>query len=106
MGFVLAAPRRLPAAPRLAPAAWLAALRMWVRRWMPAARCLAPHCALAGGALVLMLPAVAKGSVQWQEDTKFFYYPILATLATALKQGALPLWEPGVFGGYRLFADG
>ena len=28
------------------------------------------------------------------------------SVALALKEGRLPLWEPGLFGGYPLFADG
>src|SRR5687767_110748 len=106
MGSVLAAPLRLPAQPSLDAASWLAPVRVAARRCWPAARSVAPHLTLACAALVLIAPALTSGSVHWQEDTKFFYYPILATLANALKQGTLPLWEPGVFGGYRLFADG
>src|SRR5687767_4629253 len=106
MGSVLAAPLRLPAQPSLDAASWLAPVRVAARRCWPAARSVAPHLTLACAALVLIAPALTSGSVHWQEDTKFFYYPILATLANALKQGTLPLWEPGVLGGYRLFADG
>ena len=61
---------------------------------------------MACAAVLLLLPAVTGREISWQDDTKYFYYPILTQLAAALKNGALPLWEPGVFGGYPLFADG
>jgi len=64
------------------------------------------HGTLLAGAFALLAPAVLHGAVQWQDDTKYFYYPLLANLAAALKEGRLPLWEPGIFGGYPLFADG
>ena len=111
MGLVLATPLRLRAH------AWPSRLLRPVRRpfrfparplraLLHVASPLTPHLALACAAALLLLPALSAGSVRWQDDTKYFYYPILATLANALNQGTLPLWEPGVFGGYRLFADG
>ena len=66
----------------------------------------AAQAVLAGAALLLLFPALTRGAVRWQDDTKYFYYPLLADVAAALRQGRLPLWEPGIFGGYPLFADG
>src|SRR5262245_60447644 len=67
---------------------------------------LAAHGALAAAAALLLYRALVHGDVRWQDDTKYFYYPLLATVAAALKEGRLPLWEPGLFSGYPLFADG
>src|SRR5688500_14950159 len=63
-------------------------------------RDLAVHAALASAAALLLYRALAHGDIQWQADTKYFYYPLLATVAAALKEGRLPLWEPGLFSGY------
>jgi hypothetical protein len=76
--------------------------RVWQRRWRDAAA----HLLLLAGAAALMYPALASGLIRWQEDTKYFYFPFLSALGAALKTGRLPLWEPGIFGGYPLFADG
>ncbi|MBI3971145.1 MAG: YfhO family protein [Chloroflexi bacterium] len=61
---------------------------------------------VVGMAVALLWEGVAHGAVRWQDDTKYFYYPLLAQVAQALRAGRLPLWEPGLFGGYPLFADG
>jgi hypothetical protein len=112
------------AQPGLRPLDWLpapsAALRGARRRASPASPAaraaallarlpwydLAVHATLIGAAALLLYQALANGAVHWQDDTKYFYYPLLATVAAALKEGRLPLWEPGVFSGYPLFADG
>ncbi|HEX2185853.1 MAG TPA: hypothetical protein VHN78_10150, partial [Chloroflexota bacterium] len=67
---------------------------------------LGAQAAFAVTAVVLLFQALTYGAVRWQDDTKYFYFPLLSTLAAALKAGHLPLWEPGIFGGYPLFADG
>ena len=64
------------------------------------------HVLLAAAGALLLHRALLGGAVRWQDDTKYFYYPLLATVAGALKAGRLPLWEPGIFGGYPLLADG
>src|SRR5436190_101921 len=63
--------------------------------------------AIFGGATaILFFPALTRGAIRWQSDTKYFYFPLLSQVAAALKQGRLPIWEPGLFGGYPLLADG
>ncbi|HEV2123706.1 MAG TPA: hypothetical protein VGW38_13140, partial [Chloroflexota bacterium] len=64
------------------------------------------HLIFAFCAAALLSPALRGTAVHWQDDTKYFYFPLLANLAAALKEGRLPLWEPGIFGGFPLFSDG
>src|SRR5579883_2576514 len=83
---------------------WLAAASAALASlpWRDVAACLL----LVAVAAVLLFPALARGEIGWEGDTKLFYYPLLADVAAALRQGRLPLWEPGIFSGYPLFADG
>src|SRR6266542_6625756 len=76
-----------------------------VARWLPWPD-LSAHAVLLAATAVLFLPALTGGAMRWQDDTKYFYFPLLSDVAAALKHGRLPLWEPGIFGGYPLFADG
>src|SRR5262245_20241406 len=69
-------------------------------------RDLAIHALLVAAGAVLLQRALTTGALRWEDDTKYFYYPLLATVAAALREGRLPVWEPGLFGGYPLFADG
>ena len=69
-------------------------------------RDLAAQALLGLAAALLLGRALVEGTVRWEADTRYFYYPLLSTVAAALKEGRLPIWEPGVFGGYPLFADG
>lgn len=39
-------------------------------------------------------------------DLSSFFYPVRLQLARALAEGRLPLWEPGLGGGFPLFAEG
>lgn len=50
--------------------------------------------------------SLLNGTIFYESDTSLFYYPVLAEIADALRQGTLPLWSPYIFGGYPLFADG
>ena len=92
-------------------AAVQAAVRRWARR-ATAGAALFPWADLlcqllfVATAAALLWPALTHGAIRWQDDTKYFYFPLLSDLAAALKQGRLPLWEPALFGGYPLFADG
>src|SRR6266511_3742353 len=70
--------------------------------WKP----LLAHALLVGAAALIMYPALAAGELRWQDDNKYFYFPFLSRTAAALREGRLPLWEPGIFSGYPLFADG
>src|SRR5437870_4870066 len=51
-------------------------------------------------------PEVASGLIPMEDDTRVFYFPLLVATKEALARMALPLWTPGIFGGYPLFADG
>jgi hypothetical protein len=57
-------------------------------------------------ALWYAAPEWRDGWIAWQDDTRLFYYPVMAAVGAALRQQALPLWSPGLFGGYPLLADG
>ena len=98
MGLVLAAPSPFRLTWRRTPRLPASLLRI--------VSSLTPHLVFLITSCLLLYPALTSGAVQWEDDTKYFYYPFLATIAAALKVGRLPLWEPGIFGGYPLFADG
>jgi hypothetical protein len=57
-------------------------------------------------ALFYAAPEWREGLVAWQDDTRLFYYPVMAAVGAALRQNTLPLWSPALFGGYPLLADG
>ena len=61
---------------------------------------------LLGASLLYHLPALVAGMIPMQDDVRIFYFPLLVATTDALRQGTLPLWSPGIFGGYPLFADG
>lgn len=65
--------------------------------------CLALVAAVAAW---FQIEALRQGRLFYEEDTRIFYFPVLARLAELLKDGQLPLWSPWLFGGYPLFADG
>lgn len=44
--------------------------------------------------------------VAFERDTSAFYFPLMSWVHQELGRGELPLWAPGVFGGYPIFADG
>ena len=77
---------------------------------LSAARAIAPpllaYGVFAALALLYSAPEWRWGLVAHQDDTRLFYYPVMAALGAALRQGSLSLWAPGLFGGYPLFADG
>jgi hypothetical protein len=57
-------------------------------------------------ALIYSAPEWRGGRIAYQDDTRLFYYPVMAAVGEALRHGSLSLWTPGIFGGYPLFADG
>jgi hypothetical protein len=59
-----------------------------------------------GAALFLLRDSLLTGRVFYENDTRDFYYPLMARVAQLLRQDRLPLWAPELFGGYPLFADG
>src|SRR5207248_2581522 len=42
----------------------------------------------------------------YELDTRLFYFPLAQWVGDQLRGGAFPLWLPGVFTGYPIFADG
>ncbi|HEV8613484.1 MAG TPA: hypothetical protein VGQ73_08225, partial [Gemmatimonadales bacterium] len=81
-------PRRLRLAPRDAVADGLAL------------------CVLTVGVLVSFRESLAAGLVAFQKDTQIFYYPLQLWFAEEFKAGRFPLWNPYIFAGYPIFADG
>jgi hypothetical protein len=67
---------------------------------------LAAGLTLVASSLVFHFPTWGRGLVPNEDDLEIFYFPLLVATADALKEGRLPLWTPGMFGGYPLFADG
>ena len=61
---------------------------------------------LALATLVLHHAALLWGAYFYQDDTRLFYYPLTRWFAAELTEGRLPLWNPEMFGGYPLLADG
>ena len=66
----------------------------------------APYLLLAVVSLIFHLPALTAGLIAVEDDTRVFYFPLLVVTARALSELTLPLWTPGIFAGYPLFADG
>lgn len=46
------------------------------------------------------------GSAFYELDTRLFYFPLASWVGQQLQAGVLPLWQPQIFTGYPLFADG
>ncbi len=62
--------------------------------------------ALGLTALFFHWPGASAGLIPIEDDVVVFYFPLLVATKEALARFALPLWAPGMFGGYPLFADG
>jgi hypothetical protein len=77
-----------------------AAARNRVVRELAALACL--------GALVLFAfrDAITRGAIAFQKDTEVYYYPLELWFGEELKAGNFPLWNPYIFAGYPIFADG
>lgn len=67
----------------------------------------APVAALVTLALALVLypGALLRGEAFFERDLHLDWYPRLASLGRALREGAWPLWEPGLGFGQPLLAD-
>ncbi|HET6317992.1 MAG TPA: hypothetical protein VFG86_16175, partial [Chloroflexota bacterium] len=61
---------------------------------------------VAGCALVLHRDGLLGGPTYYELDTQLFYYPLAEWVGEQLKSGHFPLWLPGIFSGYPIFADG
>lgn len=72
----------------------------------PAVRELVCLALVAAVAAWFQIEALQQGRLFYEEDTRIFYFPVMARLAELFRQGRLPLWSPWLFGGYPLFADG
>lgn len=59
---------------------------------------------LAG--VLFVFRGTRKGLIFFENDTLVYYYPVLAEVSRALRQGILPLWTPYIYSGFPLFADG
>ena len=62
--------------------------------------------ALAVIVLVSFREAIVSGLVAFQNDTQVFFYPLAAWFASEINAGNFPLWNPLIFAGYPIFADG
>jgi hypothetical protein len=62
--------------------------------------------AIAACALVLHRDGLFGGAAFYELDTRLFYYPLADRVGHLLQSGAYPLWLPGIYTGYPIFADG
>ncbi len=66
---------------------------------------------LCFGVLLLLVlltfrEAIFQKQVVFEQDTLNFYYPLESWVSQQLKHGHFPLWNPNIFAGYPIFADG
>jgi hypothetical protein len=61
---------------------------------------------LAACALILHRDGLAGGPAFYELDTRLFYFPLSNWVTQQLHAGNFPLWLPGIFTGYPIFADG
>ncbi|MBV9543033.1 MAG: hypothetical protein JOY61_01490, partial [Chloroflexi bacterium] len=57
-------------------------------------------------ALVLHRDGLFGGPAFYEIDTRLFYFPLARWVGQQLQSGHYPLWLPGIFTGYPIFADG
>jgi hypothetical protein len=62
--------------------------------------------AIAVCALILHRDGLFGGPTFYELDTRLFYYPLAEWVGQQLHAGVFPLWLPGIFTGYPIFADG
>jgi hypothetical protein len=62
--------------------------------------------ALAACALILHRDGLFGGPAFYELDTRLFYWPLADWVGQQLHAGNFPLWLPGIFTGYPIFADG
>ena len=104
---------RIPGALRLLRRPWGRTVDAVTPRWVRLIALLRPSggdllalAALAVVVLVSFREAIAGGMIAFQNDTQVFFYPLAAWFASELRSGHFPLWNPYIFGGYPIFADG
>ncbi|HEY3116862.1 MAG TPA: hypothetical protein VGK54_08975, partial [Chloroflexota bacterium] len=56
--------------------------------------------------LLTFRESIFQKQVVFESDTLNFYYPLESWISQELKQGHFPLWNPNIFAGYPIFADG
>jgi hypothetical protein len=61
---------------------------------------------IAACALILHRDGLFGGPAFYELDTRLFYFPLADWVAQQLHAGNFPLWLPGIFTGYPIFADG
>ncbi|HEX8968766.1 MAG TPA: hypothetical protein VF937_12850, partial [Chloroflexota bacterium] len=61
---------------------------------------------IAACALILHRDGLTGGPAFYELDTRLFYYPLTHWVGQQLHRGVFPLWLPGIFTGYPVFADG
>ena len=61
---------------------------------------------LAACALILHRDGLGGGPAFYELDTRLFYFPLSTWVSQQLHAGNFPLWLPGIFTGYPIFADG
>jgi hypothetical protein len=61
---------------------------------------------LAFCALLLHRDGLFGGPAFYELDTRLFYYPLAQWVGQQLQAGVFPLWQPDIFTGYPIFADG
>jgi Bacterial membrane protein YfhO len=57
-------------------------------------------------ALLLHRDGLFGGPAFYELDTRLFYFPLAHWVGDQLQAGHFPLWLPGIFTGYPIFADG
>jgi hypothetical protein len=63
-------------------------------------------CVIAACALILHRDGLTGGPAFYELDTRLFYFPLANWVSQQLHAGSFPLWLPGIFTGYPIFADG
>jgi hypothetical protein len=61
---------------------------------------------IAACALILHRDGLGGGPAFYELDTRLFYFPLADWVSQQLHSGNFPLWLPGIFTGYPIFADG
>src|SRR6202043_2710552 len=56
-------------------------------------------------AVILHRDGLFGGPAFYELDTRLFYYPLAQWVGPQLQAGVFPLWLPGIFTGYPIFAD-
>jgi hypothetical protein len=80
-----------------------ALLQLWYR---PQLRDILALGLIFGSILVFFKDGILAGQVYFEPDTMTYYYPVTRQLDESLRQGTLQLWNPYLFTGFPLFADG